>query len=414
VDLSTTTIERNAELEARVTELELELVVWKQARNNAVDMMNQEKDAHNARVATLNRQMNSLGIVKVGLNPLVLCVIDGDMNIFSPALLKQGLQGGTQAAHELTKSIAEFLSQEEVQIFGRLSFWVTIYFNKRGLVNMLRDEGICAPDQLEAFMTGLSQASPRFLLVDVGPGKGGSDVKIREYLQTYVALPQTMRVFFGSGCDGSYKAALLELDKDELLGKVVLLQGSNALPEELRQLPVSIMQADTLFMSQPPAYVHRRPGSIPLAGLNQNITTQGGLISPQSETHITAASTSATTAVVTRPGPAVNGTRPIDPMKAKVPPPCNEHYLMSCSKGVNCKYSHDWYLNPEQLETLAKNAKKAPCNYLKNGIDCPHGDRCCWGHVCPSGARCFHLSKGKCWFKGDGMHPIMGPAEFII
>lgn len=97
----------------------------------------------------------------------------------------------------------------------------------------------------------------------------------------------------------------------------MLLQGSNALPEELRQLPVSIMQADTLFMSQPPAYVHRRPGSIPLAGLNQNITTQGGLISPQSETHITAASTSTSTAtaVPTRSGPAVNGSRPIDPMK---------------------------------------------------------------------------------------------------
>lgn len=24
----------------------------------------------------------------------------------------------------------------------------------------------------------------------------------------------------------------------------------------------------------------------------------------------------------------------------------------------------------------------------------------CQGHVCPSGAKCFHLSKGKCWFKG--------------
>lgn len=53
------------------------------------------------------------------------------------------------------------------------------------------------------------------------------------------------------------------------------------------------------------------------------------------------------------------------------------------------------------------------------------------GHVCPSGARCFHLSKGKCWFKGgklvhllrllliadpcaDAMHPTMGPAELII
>ena len=65
-DLSTTTIERNAELEARVTELEMELAVWKQAHNNAVEMVNRDKDAHNARVAALNKQMNSLGIVKVG------------------------------------------------------------------------------------------------------------------------------------------------------------------------------------------------------------------------------------------------------------------------------------------------------------------------------------------------------------
>ncbi|KZT65986.1 hypothetical protein DAEQUDRAFT_758990 [Daedalea quercina L-15889] len=414
LDLSTVTIERNAELEARVAELEVELAVWKQAQSSAVDMISRDKEAHKAQVAALNRQINSMGMLK---NPLILCVIDGDTNVFSPALLKQGMQGGRQAAQDLTKGIAEFLSQEEVQIFGRLSFWVTIYFNKRGLVNMLRDEGICGPDQLEAFMTGLSQASPRFLLVDVGPGKDGSDVKIREYLQTYVALPETMRVFFGCGLDGNYKSVLLDLEKDELLGKVVLLQGSTGLPEELRQLPVPIMQADNLFMSQPPAYIHRRPGSIPLVGLNQNITTQGGLISPQSETHVTAASTSVATTVSARPGPTVNGTKPIDPMRPlhkQVPPPCNEHYLMSCSKGANCKYSHDWYLTPEQLDTLAKNAKKAPCNYLKNGIECPHGDRCCWGHVCPSGARCFHLSKGKCWFKGDGMHPVMGPTELVI
>lgn len=57
---------------------------------------------------------------------------------------------------------------------------------------------------------------------------------------------------------------------------------------------------------------------------------------------------------------------------------------MSCSKGVSslvfgyhtrpqhhvqsaCKYSHDWNLTPEQLILLAKNAKKAPCNFYKNG-----------------------------------------------
>jgi hypothetical protein len=33
----------------------------------------------------------------------------------------------------------------------------------------------------------------------------------------------------------------------------------------------------------------------------------------------------------------------------------------------SCKYSHDWFLSQEQLVTLAKNAKKAPCNFYKNG-----------------------------------------------
>ena len=31
------------------------------------------------------------------------------------------------------------------------------------------------------------------------------------------------------------------------------------------------------------------------------------------------------------------------------------------------------------------------------------------GHVCPGGARCFHLSKGKCWFKGGAYPPGAAP-----
>lgn len=33
-----------------------------------------------------------------------------------------------------------------------------------------------------------------------------------------------------------------------------------------------------------------------------------------------------------------------------------------------CKYSHEYSLTPEQLLSLANNAKKAPCNWLKNGL----------------------------------------------
>lgn len=101
------------------------------------------------------------------------------MNIFSQTLLSQGLQGGRQAAQELTKGIAEYLSQEEIQVFGRLSFWVTVYVNKRELLNTLVSEGLCTADQFESFTSGLSQASPRFLLVDVGTGKDGADSKIK-------------------------------------------------------------------------------------------------------------------------------------------------------------------------------------------------------------------------------------------
>jgi hypothetical protein len=35
-----------------------------------------------------------------------------------------------------------------------------------------------------------------------------------------------------------------------------------------------------------------------------------------------------------------------------------------------CKYSHDYILTSEQLASLASNAKKAPCNWLKNGVRC--------------------------------------------
>jgi hypothetical protein len=38
---------------------------------------------------------------------------------------------------------------------------------------------------------------------------------------------------------------------------------------------------------------------------------------------------------------------------------------------MTCKYSHDYLLNQQQLQELANNAKKAPCNWLKNGAFTP-------------------------------------------
>lgn len=144
---------------------------------------------------------------------LILCVVDGDACVFTEALLRQGHEGGRQAAQQLTKVVADYLTHQDIHVLGQLSFWVSIYYNRIGLASVLERHQICTPEQLEAFTMGFSQASPRFLLVDVGYGKDATFTKItgssrvfvsrilcvqsgiKEYLQTYIRFPQTERIF---------------------------------------------------------------------------------------------------------------------------------------------------------------------------------------------------------------------------
>jgi hypothetical protein len=91
-----------------------------------------------------------------------------------------GQQGGRQAAQQITKGIAEYLSNEDIHVFGRgLSFWVTVYFNKLGLLNTLVGHDKCTVEEFESFCVGFTQASPRFLLIDVGHGTDGVNSKMR-------------------------------------------------------------------------------------------------------------------------------------------------------------------------------------------------------------------------------------------
>jgi hypothetical protein len=48
-----------------------------------------------------------------------------------------------------------------------------------GLLKTLASYNICTQEQFEAFLVGFSQASPRFLLIDVGYGKEAGDAKIK-------------------------------------------------------------------------------------------------------------------------------------------------------------------------------------------------------------------------------------------
>ncbi|KAG6817199.1 hypothetical protein H0H87_011557 [Tephrocybe sp. NHM501043] len=170
LNLSTATVKRNAELENRISELEVELSVWKQAHAVALEASEREAKAHNVQVAALNRQISNLdcfrgvafhrrfvtydpNLAPQNQNPLILCVVNGDENLFIRDLLAQGQQGGRAAAQQLTKSIAEYLSNEDVHIFGRLSFWIIVYYNKGEWDNLLRAHQVCTPEQFEGFLS---------------------------------------------------------------------------------------------------------------------------------------------------------------------------------------------------------------------------------------------------------------------
>jgi hypothetical protein len=98
----------------------------------------------------------------------VFCIIDGDRLVFAHELLRQGAAGGRQAAQLLTKMIAEHLTENPVNVKGRLSFWTHIYLNKQELEDVLTSQDICTSRELREFFLGFSQSSPRFSVIDVG------------------------------------------------------------------------------------------------------------------------------------------------------------------------------------------------------------------------------------------------------
>ncbi|KAJ7699934.1 hypothetical protein B0H17DRAFT_270091 [Mycena rosella] len=404
--LSDVTVQRNQYLEGRAVELETEVVSWRQAYNAQVEDSERRVKAYQMQVSALNRQISKQDFFQTQ-NAVMLCVVNGDRILFNGSLLAQGHHGGASAAQGLTKTIADHLSSEELTAFKRLSFWITVYFNRGRLLDTLVGNNICSVQQFDAFLAGFSKCSTRFSLVDVGT-VADTDAKIQEYIQTHARFPQTLRVFLAGtryptfarllhnplagGHDSSQYASMFDaLQSEQLLGKLVMLAADGD-TGSVGNLPLRFLRVDGIFMNPLQLQLQRtaqqKPGPLSVSC----VPTNGGLMSPQSPASHTSG----------RSGRAID---PSLPLHKQNPPPCNEHYLMTCSKQpASCKYSHEYTLTQEQLASLASNAKKAPCNYLKNGMACPYGAQCCWGHFCPQGPRCFHLSKGKCWFKGETMH----------
>jgi hypothetical protein len=113
-------------------------------------------------------------------HPLILAVLDGNHFVFKDSLLAQGHNGGGLAARHLAQVIADFLYLEDPRLRGlaELSFWFTIYYSRSRLVQALLQHRICTQAQLDSFLSGFSQSSARFSIVDVGDEREDVAVKI--------------------------------------------------------------------------------------------------------------------------------------------------------------------------------------------------------------------------------------------
>ncbi|KAH7915789.1 hypothetical protein BJ138DRAFT_1132371 [Hygrophoropsis aurantiaca] len=330
----------NEELHKRVDELERELSVWKIGFKATED----EKSSLQKNIARLERSMGSLK----DDNPLLLCLIDGDGNIFSQDLITSGQVGGRQAAMLLTKGFTDYMATESIGSSGRGQVWLTVYCNKNGLQETLVNNKICSAEEFEAFVIGFNQASPLFSIVDVGGGKEAADAKIKECLRVFTRFPQMSRVFFGGSHDNGYTSTLNYLENEGLLKKIVLLRGYRSLALELRNLNLPELEIEGVFMSKKlPTTIFKKTTVTTTSGLSPEDFEKFRL--PFKSPRISERSLS--------PIKHISPLKYLDPALV----PCTFHYLSICKHGDKCTYGHDYYLSPENLTELRSNAKKSPC-----------------------------------------------------
>ncbi|KAI0320638.1 hypothetical protein OF83DRAFT_1169181 [Amylostereum chailletii] len=394
-ELSEATAIENAELANKVKELEVDLSVWKRAAREAVE----REDKMRGELLVSRRQLVN-GTGDDDEEPrLALCIIDGTRSMFATPYLQQGDLGGRRAGEEFIRGIRQNMAEDANDTAKEPVLWIQIYVNKHKLVDDLIVNDCCTTDQFDQFFAGLSQTSPSLSIIDV-VSKHDADTKIRAYLQTFASLPQTSRVFFAGGYGSEYSSIHLNLQALSVSTKLVFVRSqSNASSTGSMPPLVPTLQLNGLFMKSFPsgASSYISTTAPPASALPMSPNTAGSPF-PDRDSDGPKASSPGNTYFFNqnmgsfspkRPttAPMIDPTLPLykrasaffdrvyiviyiytDQTLIENPPPCNEHYLLEqCSKEGRCKYSHDYILTSEQLQTLARNAKQSPCWFLNNG-----------------------------------------------
>ncbi|ORY25091.1 hypothetical protein BCR39DRAFT_545280 [Naematelia encephala] len=202
-------------------------------------------------------------------------LIDGNGHIFQDEFLQAGFAGGQRAAQALLSalpSIGDHIDPSMSPVSAELvldtngtvlsgsphrlppapralgSTVVQIFLNKSGLGTTLTKIGTLPSwGVYESFWQGFSASHELFTVVDVGPGKEATDIKIREHLRLYTRNAQCELVLLGTAHDNGYANVLSSLKAESRLSKLLLLKGYHDLAQGLKPYSSVVISIPGLF-----------------------------------------------------------------------------------------------------------------------------------------------------------------------
>lgn len=111
-------------------------------------------------------------------DPFIIILLDGDGMIFHDEFLRNGEQGGKDAANQLWAALTQYVARNLPNVSSP-KIITRIYANVKGLANACHQAGIIDnPAVMNDFVRGFNESRLLFDFVDVGSGKDRADDKI--------------------------------------------------------------------------------------------------------------------------------------------------------------------------------------------------------------------------------------------
>lgn len=182
-------------------------------------------------------------------NPFVLVIVDGDGYIFKDDFLRQGADGGTQAAHHLNGVLKQSLREKNLE---NCDIMIRIYANLANLSRTLSKHGLATPDKrsLAPFVASFNRSYGLVDFVDAGEFKENADFKIRALLDLHAENAQCKHIYFAACHDVGYISELTKFRGDR--SKVTLVRSSGLLfHDQFLKLELGIEELPGVFRTSP-------------------------------------------------------------------------------------------------------------------------------------------------------------------